>query len=271
LDPVAPGTMRIGSALSAKLGLKAGDTVTLLGREFEIAQVHDERGNSDDISVWIPLETAQELLDRPDQLNAILALSCFCYGRNLDIVTREVKNVLPEAQVIHRIPEARIRILARGRAAELTEQTTSSEAEYHARLAKERETFAAWLIPTVIVVATIWIGLLAWGNVRERRAEIGILRALGLRSTQIIAVFLSKALLTGLVGAAVGYVVGFVVGVAWGSLEGVPVSAEMLAQLFDPLLFAGVLVLAPVQACLASWLPAILAAQQDPAVILAEE
>lgn len=270
LEPVERGTMRIGRVIHTKLGINAGDTVTFMGKAFEVSEVHEERGNSDDIGVWIHLAEAQELLNRPDEVNAILALSCVCAGAELGQVRQEIAGIVPEAQVIQRMSEAAIRLKARSRVAQLTEEAMRGEAAYHARLGKEREGFASWLIPLVIVGSTVWIGLLALGNVRARSTEIGILRALGLRSRQILAVFIAKAVLLGIVGALVGYVIGFVTGTAWGALEGVPLSAQTIASLFDPVLLVFVLLLAPLQACLASWIPAMLALQQDPAVVLRE-
>ncbi|HUW61094.1 MAG TPA: FtsX-like permease family protein [Candidatus Bathyarchaeia archaeon] len=271
LDPVEPGKLRVGYALARKLGIKAGDNVTLLGAPFTVSEVHEERGNTDDVSVWMHMAQAQELLKKPGQINAILALSCLCAKGDLELITKQLSAILPETQVIHRIPEALIRLDARFRMATLSQETIAKETEYHSRLGTEREAFASWLVPLAIVAATVWIGLLAWGNVRERRGEIGILRALGLRSRQILGVFLAKALLVGFAGAFVGYAGGLIAGMAWSAAEGVPVTAASAAGLFDWRLLMSVLVLAPLLACVASWLPALIAAQQDPAVILREE
>ncbi|HOZ46826.1 MAG TPA: FtsX-like permease family protein [Candidatus Hydrogenedentes bacterium] len=271
IEPVEPGAMQIGSALHDKLGLSAGDEVVLMGKAFQIASVHDERGTSDDIGVWIHLKEAQELLGRPDEVSAVFALSCICVGGIIQAVRDEIGAILPESQVVQRMSDAYIRYATRSRLSDLAKETKNKEAEYHARQSREREGFAAWLIPLVIVVATLWIGLLALGNVRARRTEIGILRALGMRSIQILGVFLGKALALGLIGAVAGYLIGFGVGAAWANLEGIPLAGGGLMKLFEPLLVVGVLALAPLQACVASWIPAMMAAQQDPATILQEE
>ncbi len=271
LEPVADGTMRIGHAAARKLGIKPGDTVTLLGAPFTVAETHPERGNTDDASVWIPMAKAQELLNKPGQISAILALSCLCAQGDLEKITREIAEILPETQVIHRVPEALIRLDARYRVAALSRETIDAEAAHHARMAGERQALASWMAPMAILAATAWIGLLAWTNVRERRAEIGLWRALGLRSSQILAVFLAKAVLMGLLGAILGYAVGFLAGIGWSAFEGVPVSAAAARALFDGRLLGLALVLAPLQACVASWLPTLVAARQDPAVILREE
>jgi putative ABC transport system permease protein len=270
LDPVEKGTMRLGHALARKLGLKAGDTVTLMGASFTIAQVHDERGNVDDGSVWIHMAQAQELLKKPNQINAILALSCLCAKGDLDMITKQVAAILPETQVIHRVPEALIRLDARYRVAALSQETIEKETAYHVRLAGQREALASWLIPLAIIVAMLWIGMLAWNNVRERRTELGVLRALGLRSRHIVAIFLAKAVLVGVAGAFVGYAAGFGAGLAWSVADDVLMSAAVARSLFDVPLLGFVLAVAPLQACISSWLPAVIATQQDPATILRE-
>jgi len=43
-----------------------------------------------------------------------------------------------------------------------------------------------------VLAAAVWVGLLMLANVRERRIEIGILRALGKTSGMIAALFLGE-------------------------------------------------------------------------------
>ena len=58
--------------------------------------------------------------------------------------------------------------------------------------------------PLVVLVCAAWVGLLAWSNVRERRSEIGLLRALGKGSGKIASLFFGRAALLGLIGGCVG-------------------------------------------------------------------
>lgn len=64
LQPVPAGSMVVGHELHRNLKLKPGDKVKLLDKEFTIHQVHPERGNKDDITLWINLKEAQQLLNR---------------------------------------------------------------------------------------------------------------------------------------------------------------------------------------------------------------
>jgi putative ABC transport system permease protein len=100
---------------------------------------------------------------------------------------------------------------------------------------------------------------------------LGVLRALGLRSRHIVAIFLAKAVLVGVAGALVGYAAGFGAGLVWSAADEVPMSPAVAYSLFDVRLLGFVLAVAPLQACISSWLPAVIAAQQDPATILREE
>jgi putative ABC transport system permease protein len=264
LEPVAQGTLILGSELATGARLKPGDKATLLGHEFTIAKCHPERGNKDDITAWINLREAQDLFGKPGLINGILALECVCAADSLEKVRADIGAVLPETQVIEFASQVLARAEARRRAASAATDAVESEIQQRARLRAEREGFAAALLPVVMLACMAWIGLMTFGNVRDRRGEIGILRALGVRSGQILLIFLGKALVLGLAGGILGYIAGLLAGSALAETGGP-------AQLFRPALLGVALLLAPALALLAAWLPALLAARQDPADVLREE
>lgn len=259
LEPVPPGTMLVGQELARSLPLKAGDEAVLMGRKFTVAKVNPERGNKDDITVWINLAEAQALLGKPGQINAILALDCTCDTIDrLGKIRAEIARILPDTQIIEFSSQAIARAEARQRAAAEAVSAIEIEKAGRARLRAEKEAFAAVLVPVALLGAAVWIGLLAFGNVRERGVEIGILRSLGLGSRQVLILFLSRAVVTGFAGAALGFAGGVLV-----TLPAMP--AAQLPWLPRALLAA------PLLAALASWLPALIATQQDPADILSKE
>jgi putative ABC transport system permease protein len=75
-----------------------------------------------------------------------------------------------------------------------------------------------------LFVATVGIVNTMYVSVMERTREIGILKALGYKPKQIMALFLSEAALTGVIGAfcglALGYVISFFMGGMLGGLGG---------------------------------------------------
>jgi len=263
--PVPPGSAVIGDGIRRSLALKVGDSITLLGRKFAVDSCLPERGTKDDITIWIGLRQAQEMLGARGRINSILALQCLCEGSDIASIRRDVGRLLPGVQVIELASKTRTRAEARGRAAAAAKTAIEAERVHRARLRRDQESFMAWLLPLVTLGAAIWIGLLASMNARERTPEIGILRALGLRSRQIAAIFLARAALAGLVGAVVGYGVGFAVGLLSGETAA---GAPGAAALFMPGLLGLVVVAAPVVAGVASLSPAVVAARHDPAAIL---
>jgi len=264
---VPPGKAVLGHEIWDSLGLKVGNTITLLGRKFEVSRCQPERGTKDDVTIWIDLAEAQQLLGRPGRINAILALKCHCSGADAAQVRSDIAAILPGVQIREVASMVITRAEARDRAAVAAAQAIKAERAHRSHMRREREAFAAWLIPMVTLGAAVWIGLLALANVRERTGEIGILRALGLRSRQIMVVFLARALLMGLAGAVIGYGIGFAVGLLSGDLAA---DAQTAGALFKPGLLVLVLAAAPLLAALASWPPAMIAARQDPALVLRE-
>ena len=259
LQPVAASTMILGHELASSLQLKVGDETTLLGRAFKVSVVNPERGTKDDITAWINLAEAQILLNKPGQINAILALDCTCdLLDRLGLIRAEISKILPDTQIVEFATQAIARAEARQRAGAEAEAALEQEKINRAKLRAEREGYAAVLVPITLLGAAVWIGFLAFSNVRERSIEIAILRALGLRSWQLLVLFLSRALLIGFIGAALGF--------AGGILITLPAAPS-----FQLPWLPFVLLTTPVLAALASWLPALIAAQQDPAPLLNKE
>ena len=265
LAAVPEGKMVVGHQVQQQRGLKVGDTVTLMGKQFEINQCYPERGTVDDSSIWIGLSAAQDLLGMQNLINGIWALECHCAAGQIAKVRAEVAKHLPGTKVIERGAKALARTEARTKAKEAAEASLEQETANRQAIRQQRESFAAVLVPIVFVGSGVLIGFLTFVNARQRRAEIGILRAIGLRSKQILMLFLGKALIVGLLGAIDGYLLGLLVGIVCGEL---PLTAESFRQLFLPELVIVAFVLAPLLSAMASWLPAMAAAQQDPASIL---
>jgi hypothetical protein len=263
LVAVKKGHAVVGHELAASLGLKAGDRITLFGRMFTVSQCNEERGSKDDISIWIDLAEAQEILGQPGRINAILALKCHCAGNELANVRRDVASVLPGVQVIEQGSKVLTRAEARDRASREAADALAAEAGNRRQLRDELESFSSILAPLALLASALWVGLVFYTNVRERRGEIGILRALGARARTILRLFLTKALLMGCAGGLAGYVLGTSIGLARQGETGVP--------FLDPQLFLLTFCTAVVLSLAASWAPVYYAAQQEPAEVLREE
>lgn len=252
---VEPGTVHLGYELG--VGRKEGETVEVLGKPFRIAKIDFEQGSKKDITIKMHLNDAQALLSKTGRINQIEALECDCAGAELANIRKQLEDVLPET----RITELRTIALAR---AEQRAEVRNARNKMQGLV----ETLAAVITPVIVLACAIWVGLLALVNVRERRTEIGILRAIGKGSGTIAALFLGKAVLLGLFGAAVGFVLGSGLAAVLGGYA-LGVTADQFAVHYHVLLIS--LLGAPLLSAVASYLPTLSALMQDPAVVLRDQ
>jgi len=186
-----------------------------------------------------------------NKINEIKALQCLCIvnGRNIDdlsVLREQLARVLPDTKVV---------LL----------QSIASAREKQRLMAEE---YFAFIMPFVVIVCLAWIGVLAMMNVRERRLEIGIMRALGYGSGRIALLFLGKAVATGLIGAVAGFAIGTGLALRFGP-DIFKVTAGMIRPAFELLYWS--LIAAPAFCALSVFVPAMAAVAQDPALILREE
>jgi len=243
---IPSGQLFLGATVAQRLGADRGGTVTLSNRVFTVARVLTESGTPDDIRIFAALSDAQALLGLPGRISEIQAVDCLCLTSEQDVLAHlrtALAEALPEARVIQ------VRHLADARA----------------RQRQMAERYAAFSVPLAVGAAALWIGALMMLNVRERRAEIGLWRALGRSSWAIAALFLGRAALLGVFGALAGAVIGTGMAMAWGP-KLFPVTAGALAP--DPQLILWTLLGTPLVAAAAALTPALLAVAQDPAETL---
>ena len=272
VQPVPPGTISLGYELHRSLDVKVGDKIQFMGKDFTLHACHKERGNKDDITAWIYLAEAQGLLDKPDQINAILALECLCAGEDaLPKIRKEIAAILPGTQVIERGSRAIARAEARNKVAAQGRMLIEKEKQDRQVLRSERERLASILTPVVVTACAVWIAVLGLTNVRARREEIGILRAIGIGTQHILVMFLSRHVLVGALGGAVGFAAGALSAVYFSAArEGARVGiADMGLSWFGLLVLS--VVGAAALAVIAGWIPTMIATRQDPADVLREE
>ena len=105
-------------------------------------------------------------------------------------------------------------------------------------------------------------------NVRDRRGEIGIVRALGYSSGKITAMFLGKSVIVGLLGAIAGFIIGTILALNFGS-DIFKITAKVIKPEYSLLGYA--LIVTPLFAAVASFVPTMYSVTQDPADTLREE
>jgi putative ABC transport system permease protein len=243
---IAPGKAHVGFLLARRLGAKVGGTIPLKGRALVVEKVLVESGTDDDIRLFTSLADAQAILDLPGRISEIKAIDCLCLTADQDPLTQlraALAKVLPEGQVLQ------MRTMADARA----------------KQRRSAEQFAGFAVPLVLGIGAAWVGILAALNVRERRSELGLWRALGWSSGRIALLYLGRAALLGLLAAAGGYFIGNAIGLHYGPRL-YPVTAGGFAP--EPSLLLWAVIVTPTFAALAAFLPAMVAVARDPAETL---
>ena len=267
LPRTRPGAVSIGHEIRRSLRIEPGQKLTFKGITFTVLDCPPERGTKDDITIWMDLADAQAAFDKRGLINEILALDIRSAWSDLPRIRAELAAVLPQMQVIVDKPGMVARSEARLQVARAARDSVQREQAAHTQLRQARTDFNAMLLAVILGASCALIGILAFDNVRDRRQEIGILRAIGCSARQVLVLFLTKWLATALTGALAGAGAGLAVALClaqrWPAPMPVPFfEAVQLGRT------AWALGLVPLAALVGSSGPALMAARKDPAQAL---
>ena len=246
---VPPGRVYVGYEIAEARKISRGDTLNILGKPYAVERTLAETGSEDDIRIYFDLTDLQHLLHKEGAISEIMALNCVCSADGddpLGDLRRQLEADLPDARVI-------------------MNRTIAVARE---RQRKMLDNYFAILLPVLLIIAAIWVGTLAMINVMQRMQEIGILRALGYRNSHITALFFSRLIVMGITGALAGFALGTWLALTWGPRV-FKVTAASVKPLYDLLGWA--LLLAPLFAMAASFIPVMFAISREPAEMLKEE
>ena len=279
VNGVETGSVLLGHELG--IDRKVGETVEIKGHTFRIARIMEASGGLEDVQLVVDLRDAQKVLSKPGKINQIMALNCKCKGDRISIIRKELEGVLPDTK----ITELRSRATAREKQRDLVEQARNQQlgrvnANYsrakqlYDKQAARRESqegtlksLVVGVIPLVILATTVFVGMMSWLNVRERRTEIGVLRALGKSGGSVVTLFLGRSVLVGILGGIAGCALGAGLALMIGN------QMSITGNLFQPGFSLVVITVlgAPLVASIAAYLPMLSALHQDPAIVLMDQ
>ena len=186
----------LGSGIAESFDLKVSDTVKIQGEEFPIKAILKETGNNDDTTMYMPLSVTQEIYKVNGYVSYLAAkVDDMSKMEHYEAAIMEVANVsvTSDKQLLSTV-------LSMLGSVNITLQMIAGVALIAA---------AFGIINTMMTA------------IYERRREIGILRALGSKSSDIFKVFVLESGLYGLLGGIIGVVLGFIV-----SFIAAPIIAE---------------------------------------------
>jgi putative ABC transport system permease protein len=197
----------IGERLAAKLNQKAGDTITLSGRPIHVSGILSTGGAEDD-EVVAPLSMAQQILGKPDAVKRVYVSAL---TKPEDAFARRdpksLSGAIYDRWYCTPYPQAI--------ALQLTEAMSHSHAEQIRQVAQNEGavlTRIEGLIFLITLAALFASGLAVSAAMAtaifERRAEVGLMKALGAGKVAVASVFFAEAALMALIGGAIGFGVG---------------------------------------------------------------
>lgn len=240
IDHLAEKEALVGAEAAARAGLNEGDTLALLGESFTVLAVLPTTGTIDDSRVFAHLHTVQRLAGKGEVVNAIEIIGC----------CKQIAAGLVE-KIAEVLPEARVTTIA---------QVVKTQQNVNRTMGNLSLAFLGLLL---VVGGASTAGAL-YGNVSERRREIGTLMALGATSGLVLRLFMGKALVLGLLGGLMGAVLGSALAVWLG-----PHLANVVVHPL-PSPVAGGIGVAVAMALAASLWPAWRAARLDPCACFQE-
>ena len=267
-ERIGRGTCVVGYEVHHALELKAEGPLVLLGEIFRVARCEKQLGTKDDITIWVNLADAQELLSKRGLINEILIVEHLSVWGALKEVRRRVAAVLPDCQVVEFASETLARAHARRKVAEEAKASVERERERRSLIRAEMKRAAFALVPLGLFVCTIWIGFLMYLNVRDRAPEIGTLMAIGFQRGQVQRLVLSKSALLGVLGGLLGFALGTGIPLL---LEASKHGTSSLSRMAEIQYFGVAQAVAIAVCLLASWVPARVASGLDPADVLRGE
>jgi putative ABC transport system permease protein len=258
----------VGSSLAGRFSISLGDTLYLSagGRRATATVVGIvTTGGAEDNAVLCPLSFAQNLADKPGAFRQLFvsaltkpadALAAkdpntmtpteydrwYC-SPYISSIGHQIEQVLPRTQVrtIRRVAETEGQVLS-------------------------RVGLLLWIVTIAsLIAACLAVAATSATTVMERRAEVGLMKALGATNFLVGLLFLSEQLLLAVIGGALGFLVGAGLARELGlTVFGVP-------TLPRPILFPVILAIAIFVAALGSWAPLYRASRFSPAPILRGE
>jgi len=179
----------IGSNLATKNNLQVGSTFTAYGTTITVLGIFDAGNTFANSQLIMPLVTVQTLSGQAGDITS--AVATVDSITNVDSVTTAIKNQL-------------------GSAADVTNAAT--QAQNTIAPLKNIQTISLYSLIGAVIAGAVIILLTMIMIVRERRREIGVIKAIGASNVNIMVQFMTEAITLTFLGSIIGIGLGVVAG-----------------------------------------------------------
>jgi len=232
-------------------GLEVGNRITIAGNSYEVVGILERKGS------FVIDET---VLMHEDEMRTI-----FNRDDELDMIAAQVSSINDIPQVRDNI----IRVLQRERGVragseDFTVETAASRVESLDSILSAVNIFIIALASISIVVGGIGIANTMFTSVLERTNQIGVMKAVGARNSDIFYLFIIESGFLGLVGGIVGVTIGVTFAYAGAYAASTALGVDIFRASIGPELVIGAMVGAFVIGAISGMLPALRASRLVP-------
>jgi len=177
----------VGSAVAFSLGLSSGATLAVNDMQLTVIGILNETGSIDDFSVFIPLDVAQKILNKPGVVSMI-DVAALCKNCPVELIAQQIMDAIPEVKAIP------------------IKQAVHMRMEVTSRLSN----ISLLLASTLLIVSCVSIMNTMLASIYERIREIGIFISMGADDASIRKVFMLESLILGGIGGFLGVGIGLI-------------------------------------------------------------
>ena len=199
----------LGERLASRLNKKSGEEITVAGRQLRVTGILSTGGAEDD-EVVAPLAVAQQILGRPDAVKRVYVSALTkpedAFARRDPkslsgaIYDRWYCTPYPQAiafQLAEAIPHSH---------AEQIRQVSQNEGAVLTRI----EGLIFLITLAALFASALAVSAAMATTIFERRAEVGLMKALGAGKLAVASIFFAEASLLALIGGLAGFAIGTV-------------------------------------------------------------
>ncbi len=187
---------KVGDFLGKEI--KVGDKIEINDRKFEVKGIIDRIGNSqDDRAIYLTEEDTREL---------------FNITKRIDFITVQIEDGEDLNEVADRVEKklTRSRGLSEDKS-DISILTPEELLESFGQVLTVLTVFLLGIAGISLVVGGIGIANTMYTSVLERRKEIGIMKAIGAKNSDVLKIFLVESGLIGLSGGIIGIILGVII------------------------------------------------------------
>jgi putative ABC transport system permease protein len=238
--PAGRNEVLLGLNARNRLRADPGTVLTVEGEPFMVSGVMRETGGEEDNAIIMEITALADAVGR--RLDPSMIEVALTDSEAVERVVQEIQAAVPGVDV----------------------RSVKQSLEFNAQAGSSLSKIGLGATVLIILIATLIVVLTMLAAVRERQREIGVFRALGFKTRDVVGLMFRESLVLSAFAAAAGLVLG-ALGAVYGPriVPGLDLDISVTA----PILVGGA-ALAILLAAVATVYPAFLATRLDPAIAL---